>query len=69
MKAWDAEYCMLRVELEAQWQHTGKASGKLNALEMDHAQPQTENESLKRELKKRWRVGRQEGEGRQSHKP
>ena len=32
MKAWDAEYCMLRDELETQWQHIWKASGKLDAL-------------------------------------
>lgn len=44
------EYSMLRAELEAQWQHTEKATEKLGALEKERAQLNTENETLKREL-------------------
>ena len=50
MKARDEEYSMLRAELEAQWQHTEKASEKLDALEMERAQSETEKETLRREL-------------------
>jgi chromosome segregation ATPase len=44
------ECSILRAELEAQWQHTEKASEKLGALEKERAQLNTENETLKREL-------------------
>ena len=38
LKSRDDEYTVLKAELEAQWQHTEKASEKLDALEMERAQ-------------------------------